>query len=94
MNRTEYLLVKLMEECDELSQRAAKALIFGVNEIQVGQLLNNSERMNYEYNDLLAIANMLAGEDIMLFPDWDYIRKKQDKVEKWMEHSRKRGCLK
>jgi len=53
------LLVCLIEECAEVQQRATKALRFGVNEVQPGQALSNSERMSEELGDLLCVVTRL-----------------------------------
>ena len=37
MTESENLLIILMEECDELSQRVSKALRFTLDEKQIGQ---------------------------------------------------------
>lgn len=40
MNRNEYLLSLISEECAEISQRVNKALGFGFEEVQQGQPLD------------------------------------------------------
>ncbi|MDA4129254.1 MAG: hypothetical protein OK457_00640 [Thaumarchaeota archaeon] len=62
MTRDEHLLVKLMEECAEVAQRASKSLQFGSEEVQNGQFLNNKERLRTEVNDLLTVIKMLEEE--------------------------------
>lgn len=59
MTLVDYLLVCLMEECGELSQRAGKAIRFGVEEVQPGQPLTNARRLVDEANDVLAILELL-----------------------------------
>jgi hypothetical protein len=59
MERTQYLLICLSEECAEVSQRASKALRFGLQEVQSGQEQTNAERIAQEFQDLLAIIEML-----------------------------------
>lgn len=56
MNRTEYLLCCLAEECTEVGQRVSKALRFGLREVQPMQPLNNAERIREEMRDLLAVG--------------------------------------
>ncbi len=65
LNRTEYLLVKLAEECGEVAQRATKALTFGVHEIQKDQPHTNSERIMQEMVDLAAVVGMLQDEGVL-----------------------------
>ena len=78
MNRSEYLLVKLNEECVEVAQRCDKALCFSLSEIQPGQLFSNSERIMHEYYDVLASMEMLIEEGILEHtPDRNERRKKK-----------------
>ncbi|MBX5130755.1 hypothetical protein HJB53_30155 [Rhizobium lentis] len=94
MNKREYLLTKFIEECLEAAQRATKILTFGADEVQPGQPFNNTERLNHEYNDLLASVELLAEDaGIELFRDVSLIVRKREKVEKFMEYSRQQGCL-
>lgn len=94
MNKQEYLLTKLVEECLEVAQRATKILTFGADEIQPGQALNNVERLNLEWNDLQATQELLAEEcDIELFRDTTLVIAKREKVRKFMAYSVEQGCL-
>lgn len=45
-------LVLLIEECAEVTQRATKAIRFGLEEVQAGQDLTNRERLERELIDL------------------------------------------
>lgn len=60
MTREEYLLLMVMEECDELSQRASKALRFGIAQVQPGQTFDNRDRMISEFADLVAAMDMVG----------------------------------
>ncbi len=60
LNRTEYLLVKLGEECADVAQRATKAITFGIDEVQHDQPFTNAERIVQELADLSATVDMLA----------------------------------
>lgn len=94
MNKREYLLTKLVEECLEVAQRATKAMCFGIDEVQPGQDLSNRERLNLEWNDLLATVELLhARTGIALYGDSDLIRAKKRKIEKFMAYSVECGCL-
>lgn len=94
MNKREYLLTKLVEECLEVAQRATKAMCFGIDEVQSGQDLTNAERLNSEWNDLLATADLLAIEGgVSLYRDHRLIVRKREKMAKFMEYSRQQGCL-
>ena len=90
MNRTEHLLVKLMEECCEVAQEASKASIFGLQEVMSGQPLTNRERVMKELNDVWALCEMLS----LTVVDRAAIDTKKAKVEKYMEYARSIGTLK
>ena len=53
IDRRQHRLLKLMEECAEVAQRASKQMLFGKHEIQAGQTLANSERLRAEVLDVL-----------------------------------------
>ena len=94
MNRLQYLLQVLQEECDETSQRASKASRFTLEEIQHGQNHTNAERLVYEFNDLFAVMEMLHDEGyISKIIDRDAIKKKKKKIEFFIEYSRKLGTV-
>lgn len=61
MNRYEHLLIKVMEECDEISQRAAKALLFGMYQIQSEQPFTNAERIILRYRSTFSIFAATSG---------------------------------
>lgn len=90
MTRTDHLLDILIEECAEVIQRATKAKRFGLEEVQPEQPLTNNQRIVYELNDVLAVAEMLLG------PSWDdndAIIAKRRKVEHFLEYSKECGTL-
>ena len=94
MNRLDHLLWLISEESNELAQRASKAARFGINEIQEGQKLTNYARLKYEANDLLAVLEMLCDElKVSSILDGKAIKLKKEKVEKYLEYSRKLGLL-
>ena len=96
MNLNEYYLTCLSEECNEVGQRVSKALRFGLDEVQKGQTLNNSERISEELRDLISIAFIL--EEMGLIKDYnplpDHIKKKKEKIIKYMKISVDMGVLK
>src|SRR4051812_41127187 len=95
MTKTEILLTLLAEECVETAQRATKAIRFGLDEIQEGQELNNAQRIVYEFNDILAVIELL--EDENLIPDAHDIHAvhlKRKKIDKWLKYSAEKGTLK
>jgi hypothetical protein len=92
MNRQEHLLVILAEECNEVAQQAAKALRFGIDE-QRDLPTSNRERLLHEYNDLMAVVEMLQDEGIYLRAQGTLIEAKKEKVEKYLKYSKELGTL-
>lgn len=94
MTKKELLLTVLSEECVETAQRVSKAIRFGLNEIQEGQSLNNSERLIYEFNDILAMMEILKEEGLINnVIDREAIEKKKIKVKKYLDYSIKLGTV-
>lgn len=96
MTEKEMLLVQLAEEANELAQDVAKCLRFGCSERLEGHPRTNIERVIYEFNDILAIINMLKnidviGDDVI---DLIHVDRKMKKVEKYLAYSEKCGTLK
>lgn len=95
MTRKEHLLTILQEECNEVGQRASKMLRFGVTEIQPGQTLSNSERLIFEFNDLIAVMQLLRREGVLpskLVRD-EYVEAKKKKIEHFLQYSKEQGTL-
>lgn len=98
MTQAELLLVHLIEECDEVSQRATKALRFGLDEVQAGQPLTNAQRIIGEFRDLMTIVDMMQEKDILPCDDGDaeferHLAEKRAKVVGWLKYSEARGTL-
>ncbi|HEY1187148.1 MAG TPA: hypothetical protein VGE74_05790 [Gemmata sp.] len=95
MTRTEHLLTILSEECAEVAQRVSKALRFGLAEVQPGQGLTNTERVEYELSDLFAVVEMLVEERVIADPTVsDFAKRlKKAKVEKFLVFSAGRGLV-
>ena len=78
-----------MEECAEVSQRASKALRFGLTDpagTEPGQPYINKDRLLMEINDLYAVIDMTFGsEGPYLSPM--LIQDKKEKVEKYLKGS-------
>jgi len=92
VNRSEHLLTCLAEECDEVGQRVMKALRFGLSEVQVGQPLNNAQRIAGEYADLVAVYEICVSEGLLPAPEIE-VAEKAAKIGRYMEISRKTGAL-
>lgn len=94
MNRQEMLLTILIEECNEVAQRASKALRFGASEVQPGQPLTNAERIVGEMSDLVGVAQMLVHEGTLLTVyDAVWACQKKVKVEEYLKYSQECGTL-
>lgn len=59
MNRTEHLLVCVVEECAEISKAATKALRFGLKNGNSEKSTTNAEDIIREFHDLVAVLTML-----------------------------------
>lgn len=94
MNRKEHLLVCLAEECAEVAQRVSKALRFSLSEIQPGHHLTNEERIEGEFHDLCAIAEMLCSEGVIItWPSPETVAAKKAKVEQYLIHAANNGTV-
>ena len=91
MTREEHLINNITEECLEVAQRASKALRFGMEEIQPGQLLTNRERLIDEFNDLVAVLEM-AGLPLQVV-NGHKIEMKIKKVERYLAYAKECGTL-
>ena len=95
MNKIEYLLNILGEECAEADQMVHKTLRFGFDEVRSGQPYTNRERLTFEINDICAMIEMLQDEGFK-FPNLgnrEMIEQKKKNVIKYMEISREQGTL-
>lgn len=95
MTRTENLLTILGEECVETAQRVSKALRFTLDEVQPEQDLTNAQRIVYEFNDIVAVMEILQEEGIFeKVIDREAIEKKKLKVAKYLSYSAEIGAVK
>jgi hypothetical protein len=93
MTKTEYLLIKLMEECNEVSQRCSKALVFRLDEVQDGQPNTNAERIMHEMADLVGVYQMLVELGELPAVEGSLIDEKKDKVERYYKYSQELGVV-
>ena len=85
-DRQREILVILMEECAEIQHRAAKALRFGLGEIQSGQPFTNSTRLSGEVGDLQAVLNLAVQERMLSSREMGRQRiLKERKLRKYMQ---------
>ena len=76
MTRKKQILLILMEECAEVSQRASKCIRFGG--------FDNDKELEKEIGDLLCMIDLLAGDDIIDYALCDEQSKvKMEKLKKF-----------
>lgn len=96
MNKTEYLLSKLIEECAEVIQRCTKAQCFGLHEVQEDQPLNNEDRIKYEIADMIGTCEYIQNELGILDEPNNLeflIEEKIKKLRKYSDYSKQVGTL-
>jgi NTP pyrophosphatase (non-canonical NTP hydrolase) len=97
MNKQQFLLLKLAEECSEVAQRALKQIQFGKDEVQKDQLKCNSERLRDEITDLNILVHLLQKEsEIPSLTRREFKttkKKKMEKLQKYLDLSRSLGQL-
>jgi NTP pyrophosphatase (non-canonical NTP hydrolase) len=91
MNNEEYTLTLIAEECNEVAQRATKALRFGLHETQEGQNYTNRERLLQEFWDLTTVMRMLYPD--VDFENEDWSKNKIQKIEKYKKYSKQLNRL-
>jgi hypothetical protein len=83
MKYKNYLLLKLMEECAEVSQAASKCILFGT-EPKVGPLdgidYNNLEFLQREFTDLTGVVQELYDHELLEMADFNNVSDKVDKL--------------
>lgn len=103
MNKEQFLLTKIAEECGEVAEEfslaiqqlmkvqkiALKAQQFGMNETHHSLDRNNMQRLYQELDDLSAIIEMLEEhvEEFNYKPSRRNILNKKHKVEKYLAYS-------
>ena len=93
MNRLEHLMTIFNEECSEIIQDTSKALCFGLDDRENGTYPTNQECMRKEFNQLIAMAEMLEAEGVDLSPDHKVRRDKKENVERYLGVSKTLGTL-
>ena len=96
MNKDKFLLLKVMEECAEVSQRASKLIQFGWDEVEAGQDLNNQQRFQNEVTDLICVLQMLnssTATPVKLHTTLEQFSDKVEKVAKYHKYAKDLGEL-
>jgi len=96
MTITQWLLLKVAEECMEVAHRAAKAAQFGLTEIQLGHDTNNITRLLSEITDFMIIFSMLDSRigkcadciDMLILNEGD---DRETKVKRYLKMSQDLG---
>ena len=95
MNKSEYLLTCIIEECSEIQKAISKTLRFGAEDGYPGKRTTNTEDIINEINDLFGAIHL--AQDLKILPeelvDTTKIIKKKEKITKYMEYSKKCGTL-
>jgi hypothetical protein len=98
LNRTEYLLNLVQEECAEVAQRASKCMRFGLDESREDKP-TNIRLLCEEFYDLMCVFDMLNKElDGQIEKQFtnqealDWETEKIQKVEKYFKYSIEQGC--
>jgi len=92
MNREQYLLTCLAEECAEVAHRASKAVRFGMNEVKQGTDTTNKELLSGEIGDLIGVLALLEKEcGGGVLPAEDPCPRKAERVAKYYAYSQSLG---
>ena len=93
MNKLQHLLLKLMEECNEVSQVASKCIQFSLEDKAPNQPYTNAERLNQELNDLRAQLTMLESEGFYFKASAKAQEDKIAKVNKYLKYPQELGLV-
>lgn len=97
INRQQALLIKLSEECTELSQRASKSIRFGLSEVEPGQDKDNLTRLADEFFDVITVVEILLTEHPELREKFsvssDTFPSKKSRLDKYMKYSQELGII-
>lgn len=93
MKTQHFLLLKLMEECSEVAQRASKTIQFGYDEVQEGQDKTNRERLHAELDDLVSMIHILNSATGLgyVFKKAAVAQAKSNKLQKFYKYSQQLG---
>jgi hypothetical protein len=94
MNKTEHLLTIIAEEATEVAQAATKALRFGLKDVNPNTRETNLFALRKECSELIAVCQMLYADMGDSFTvDGSIGADKIDRVNYWLEYSKKQGKL-
>lgn len=94
MDLEAHLLLLLAEECNEISQSAIKCIRFTTRHVAEGMDgHSNLNRLQAEYNDMLAVVDLLREEGLYLTRFDNLVKDKKERLKKFLQISRDRGTL-
>lgn len=93
MRTDEYLMVVLGEEAIEVAHASSKVLRFTPHDSHTIGGPTNLEHLVTEFNELLAVVEMLKEEGLDLKRDEDIIARKKQRVKDYLEYSKKIGVV-
>ncbi len=99
MKLRQYLLMKLMEECAEVSHIASKQAQFGAenNNRTLLHSVTNAEHLRAEVNDLLSVIDLLIeSQEIPEIASWRLMGAKaqrRGKIMKYLKYSQELGMV-
>lgn len=95
MTIEEHLLACLSEEAIEVSKEIHKMLRFGPGDCAPRTPgVSNADKLADEFNDLLAVAEMLRERKLLpLDPDPAKMKAKKAKVIRYLQYARQRGAV-
>jgi NTP pyrophosphatase (non-canonical NTP hydrolase) len=92
MNIKQHLFLLLMEECGEVAQAASKCVRF-TPEHAPAEMPTNFENLVVEFNDLIAIIELLQEEGLHLERIDHLVNEKKERLRKFMQISKDMGTL-
>jgi len=93
MNKNEYLLSCISEECNEVGKQVSKILRFGGDDIPPNSSKNNTALLIEEITDLVAVIELYFNQPITNLVEDEAVLNKITKLQKWMEYSKTQGTL-
>jgi len=95
MTRLQHLLIKLAEECNELSKAAQKSALFGLDKGHPNGTTSNEDDMQREFNDILALISMLKDDNYLekIHENKKLIEIKKEKVEFYIKYAMDIGSI-
>lgn len=94
LTKEQYLQICAMEEAAEVTQRISKALRFGLDEVQPGQVLTNRKRLEQEIVDFVTVLDKMEELGIIDLSTYENaFDAKSEKIDKYMQYAREQGTL-